>query len=98
MTIIAISNLKGGTGKTTSAVLLATAFYRAGNSVTVVDLDPQGSATEWPRWRKKQGNRFLSSHARQRQNDQEHQRERGLHHPGLPTRRSQTYRRCYRRR
>ncbi|WP_257202333.1 ParA family protein [Corynebacterium cystitidis] len=47
MTIIAISNLKGGTGKTTSAVLLATAFYRAGNSVTVVDLDPQGSATEW---------------------------------------------------
>ncbi|MFA1531733.1 ParA family protein [Corynebacterium belfantii] len=60
MTIIAISNLKGGTGKTTSAVLLATAFYRAGNSVTVVDLDPQGSATEWPRWRKKQGNRFLS--------------------------------------
>ncbi|WP_115686478.1 ParA family protein [Corynebacterium senegalense] len=47
MTVIAISNLKGGTGKTTSAILLATAFHRHGRSVTVVDLDPQGSATEW---------------------------------------------------
>ena len=47
MTVIAISNLKGGTGKTTTAVLLATAFTRLGHTVTVIDLDPQGSATEW---------------------------------------------------
>lgn len=47
MTTIAISNLKGGTGKTTTAMLLATSLQRQGYTVTVVDLDPQGSATEW---------------------------------------------------
>lgn len=47
MPIIAISNLKGGTGKTTTAICVATALARAGHTVTVVDLDPQGSATEW---------------------------------------------------
>ncbi|WP_257160119.1 ParA family protein [Corynebacterium cystitidis] len=47
MPIIAISNLKGGTGKTTTAILVATALTRHGHNVTVVDLDPQGSATEW---------------------------------------------------
>ncbi len=47
-TTIAISNLKGETDKTTTATLLATAFERAGHSITVVDLDPQGSATKWP--------------------------------------------------
>lgn len=47
MTVIAISNLKGGTGKTTTAILLATALTRLGYTATVVDLDPQGSATEW---------------------------------------------------
>jgi len=47
MTVIGFTNLKGGTGKTTSAVLVAEALLRAGRTVTVVDLDPQGSATEW---------------------------------------------------
>lgn len=45
--IIAICNLKGGTGKTTTAILTAMALKRAGKEVSVVDLDPQGSATEW---------------------------------------------------
>lgn len=47
MTTIAICNLKGGTGKTTTAIYLAYALTRSGYSVTVIDADPQGSATEW---------------------------------------------------
>jgi len=39
---IAVANMKGGTAKTTTAVFLAR-YLRA----TVVDADPQGSATTW---------------------------------------------------
>lgn len=46
-TIITICHLKGGTGKTTTTILLATALTRLGYSVTVYDADPQGSASEW---------------------------------------------------
>lgn len=44
---IALSNNKGGSGKTTSTVNLAAAFGERGLRVLLVDLDPQGSATEW---------------------------------------------------
>ena len=44
---LALTNLKPGTGKTTSAVWLAHVFARAGNSVLLVDADPSGSALEW---------------------------------------------------
>lgn len=47
MTVYALTNLKGGSAKTTSAMLLATALTRLGKTVTVIDLDPQGSATQW---------------------------------------------------
>ncbi|QBY56123.1 ParA family protein [Cupriavidus oxalaticus] len=43
--VIAIVNHKGGCGKTTSTVNLASEFARQGNSVLVVDLDPQANAT-----------------------------------------------------
>jgi chromosome partitioning protein len=42
---LALVNLKGGVGKTTTAVNLADAFARSGLRALVVDLDPQGSAS-----------------------------------------------------
>lgn len=45
--IISLLNLKGGVGKTTSCIALATAAARDGKDVIVLDADPQGSATFW---------------------------------------------------
>lgn len=43
--VIAVTNHKGGCGKTTTVVNLAAEFSRAGLSVLVVDLDPQANAS-----------------------------------------------------
>ena len=42
-------NFKGGVGKTTSCLNLAAAAYEEGLTVLILDLDPQGSATEFAR-------------------------------------------------
>lgn len=47
--ITAFVNTKGGVAKTTSVMMTALQLVNLGKSVTVLDLDPQGSASEWAR-------------------------------------------------
>ena len=44
---ITICNGKGGAGKTTLSVLLATAFNHAGHAAALLDRDPQATASRW---------------------------------------------------
>jgi chromosome partitioning protein len=47
--IIAVGNLKGGTGKSTIAVNLACRLAEMERSVLLIDADPQGTASAWLR-------------------------------------------------
>lgn len=47
MPVIVLANPKGGAGKTTSALLLATELSQKGLTVTIVDADPERWISQW---------------------------------------------------
>lgn len=47
MAVITFANTKGGAGKTTAVLLLATELARKGYRVTILDADPQNWITRW---------------------------------------------------
>ncbi len=47
MPIVSALNPKGGSGKTTISTNLARSLHERGQSVLMVDSDPQGSARDW---------------------------------------------------
>ncbi|MBV9509905.1 MAG: AAA family ATPase [Caulobacteraceae bacterium] len=51
MQTVAIVSQKGGAGKTTLALHLATAAHAAGVVSLILDADPQATASRWSQWR-----------------------------------------------
>lgn len=49
--VVTVAQQKGGAGKTTLVIQLATAMKALGHEVALVDIDPQGSLTGWMRLR-----------------------------------------------
>ena len=47
MSVISLANPKGGSGKTTTALILATQLAENGASVTIVDADPEQWISQW---------------------------------------------------
>lgn len=63
MKTLAVLSQKGGTGKTTISVHLAVEASRVGQTVALIDLDPQASATKWSDTRNNDTPIVISAHA-----------------------------------
>lgn len=46
MKVIAVANQKGGVGKSTSTINIASSLAKYGNKVLIIDMDPQGHSTK----------------------------------------------------
>ena len=55
MYVITFANPKGGSGKTTSAMLLAEQIALSGGRVAILDLDPNANILAWSKTRKSEG-------------------------------------------
>jgi chromosome partitioning protein len=62
MKILAVVSQKGGSGKTTLAVHLATCAHLTGLKVALIDLDPQATARRWGDKREEDGPEVVSDH------------------------------------
>lgn len=68
MFVITFANPKGGSGKTTSAMLLAEQIALSGGRVAILDLDPNANILAWARGREEAGRGMpFSVHARRPQ-------------------------------
>jgi chromosome partitioning protein len=65
MFVIAFANPKGGSGKTTAAMLLAEQIALSGGRVAILDLDPNANIVSWARARESEGREMpFEVHAR----------------------------------
>src|SRR5215212_4595149 len=62
MKVLAVVSQKGGSGKTTLAVHLATCAHLTGLKVALIDLDPQATARRWGDKREEDGPEVVSDH------------------------------------
>ena len=70
MYVITFANPKGGSGKTTSAMLLAEQIALSGGRVAILDLDPNANILAWARGREEAGRDMpFSVHARPQAED-----------------------------
>ena len=77
MKIVAVISQKGGAGKTTLTLHLATAAALAGYNAAVIDLDPQASAAKWSDRREAELPVVLSAHASRLKHEMERVKEMG---------------------
>jgi chromosome partitioning protein len=61
-----VINSKGGAGKTTVAINLASYFAATNTPVALMDYDPQGSSLNWLQWRGPQAFRIHAANAAQK--------------------------------